>query len=117
VSAWEDRNRNQEAKLNTKRKLDEDDAEDGAGGAPIGRRLEIENLRLPDADLRGLREIAKFGGGGHFVAPREVGVSQLRRLREGGFVELLDTLDGKTSARLTARGLQALAAAPGVMAP
>lgn len=93
---------------NSKRKPNDDSGQ--GGGLP---RILVPHAR--EDDVAALREIARAGGGKHYVKARTVTVAELRRLRIEGFVELLDDLKGEVTAKLTVRALQALAAAPGVV--
>lgn len=87
-----------------KRKTEE---EAGGGSAAIGFPVRAD-------DIAALREIARAGGGKHHVKARNVAISQYRALRIEGLVELIDDFKGGVAAKLTARALQALAAAPGM---
>jgi hypothetical protein len=96
------------------RRRPEDDA--GGGAAPIGAPSMLPVVS--DEDLYLLREIARAGGGKHHVAPKTVAPSRMRELRLQGLVDTGDVYaHGKAhvGAKLTARGLQALAAAPGAI--
>lgn len=103
--------------MEVKKRPRPDDDEEGGSGAALARTRAL----IPDVseeDLYSLREIARVGGGKHFVTPKTVAASRMRELRLQGLVELGDVYARAVAlvgAKLTARGLQALAAAPGVL--
>lgn len=106
--------------MQTKRKpSDEDEGQGGAGSAvrPSAddqrARVELESLTLSENELLALRDIARVGGGKGYVTPKNSTPSVLRQLRTGGFLDLMPGTNGRDLAQLTARGLKALAAAPG----
>lgn len=93
----------------TAKRRKDDDAEESGG------RAGLAFPSLSEDDLYALREVARNGGGRHHVNPKTVTVADYRALRQQGLVELIEGVRGQTAAKLTARGLQALASAPAVL--
>lgn len=98
--------------MKTQQHEDEDDAQ---SGAPV-RAPAPSAPTLDDADAAFIAQLNRLGGGRSFVKARGATIHQLIRLRSAGLIELVgEAIAAQASAKITPRGLVALAAHPGII--
>ncbi len=99
--------------MKTQTQQDEDD--DAQTGAPVRAPARAE-VRIDDEDAAFLAQLNRMGGGRTFVKARGATLNQLIRLRSAGLIDLVgEAIAAQASAKITPRGLVALAAHPGII--